>query len=62
MGNDMFNEAERNFANAEAGLMAFWNIIKKPIMFVINKISELFEKIFQEEDETTKFQLKKLPL
>lgn len=62
MARDMFNEAEANFANAEKSLTAFWNIIKKPLMFVIDKISDFFDKIFQGEDETTKFQLKKLPL
>lgn len=62
MARDMFNEAEANFANAEKSLTAFWNLIKKPLIFLLDKISNALEKIFQEEDETTQFQLKKLPL
>lgn len=62
MARDMFNEAEANFANAEKSLTAFWNLIKKPFIFLLDKISNALEKIFQEEDETTQFQLKKLPL
>ena len=62
MAKDMFDEAEANFANAEKSLIVFWNLIKKPFIFLLDKISNALEKIFQGEDETTKFQLKKLPL
>ncbi len=62
MAKDMFSEAEANFANAEKSLTAFWNLIKKPFIFLLDKISNALEKIFQGEDETTQFQLKKLPL
>lgn len=62
MARDMFSEAEDNFAHAEKTLTAFWNIIKKPFIFLIDKISYFLEKTFQGEDETTQFQLKKLPL
>lgn len=62
MTKDMFSEAENNFANAEKSLAAFWDLIKKPIMFIFNKIVDLLEGVFKSEDETTKFQLKKLPL
>ena len=62
MAKDMFSEAEANFAYAEKSLIVFWNLIKKPFIFLLDKISNALEKIFQGEDETTKFQLKKLPL
>lgn len=62
MARDMFNEAEANFANAEKSLTAFWSLIKKPFIFLLDKISNFLDKIFQGEDETTQFQLKKLPL
>jgi hypothetical protein len=62
MTKDIFSEAEANFAYAEKSLTAFWDLIKKPIMFIFNKIVDLLEGVFQSEDETTKFQLKKLPL
>lgn len=59
---DMFSEAENNFAHAEKTLTAFWNIIKKPFIFIINKLSSWMEGIFIGEDDVTKNQLKKLPL
>lgn len=62
MSRDMFSEAETNFANAEKSLKVFFNLIKKPFMFIFNKFSYWMDKIFDNEDETTKIQLKRLPL
>lgn len=62
MSRDMFYEAENNFAHAEKTLKAFFNIIKKPFIFIFNKISDWADKTFNSENETTKIQLKRLPL
>lgn len=61
MGNDMFVEAENNFSHAEKTMMAFWNIIKKPFIFVLDKASDWLGSFF-DNDKTATAQLSKLPL
>jgi hypothetical protein len=59
---DIFDDAEGNFKNAEKTLKAFWNLIKKPFVFIFNWINNSFGNLFRGEDETTRDNLKKLPL
>jgi hypothetical protein len=61
MPQDIFNDAESNFKNAEQTMQAFWNLIAPPFKWIWNKLESALESVFNGDDETTKMQLKKLP-
>jgi hypothetical protein len=58
---DIFNDAERNLKHAEYTMKSFLALVSPPFIWIFNKICEVFENLFENQDEQTKFQLKKLP-